>query len=138
MITVPETLRTAIAAHARDDYPDECCGLLLGTFSGDDRTVMAVEPLGNAREDAARHHRFLIGPDEMRRADSDARARGLDIVGIYHSHPDCPAVPSQYDIDHAWPTYSYVIVAVSDVAITDMQSWRLRDDRTTFDAEPIE
>jgi proteasome lid subunit RPN8/RPN11 len=139
VITLPEAHRAAIARHAEADHPEECCGLMIGTFGdGGRKVVVELLPISNAREAEARRNRFLIGPIEMLRGEKHARARGLDIVGIYHSHPDCPAVPSQFDLDHAWPVFSYIIVSVSAGGAGEMLSWELREDRSGFDAEPIE
>jgi proteasome lid subunit RPN8/RPN11 len=87
--------------------------------------------------DLERRRRFLIGPDEYRRAERHASDTGLEIVGFYHSHPDHPARPSQYDLDHAWPFFSYVIVSVREGVSGDMTSWRLREDRSAFDQEDL-
>ncbi|BCS32461.1 hypothetical protein TBR22_A16760 [Luteitalea sp. TBR-22] len=138
MIVLPQDHRTAIAAHAVEAHPEECCGLMLGTFDdGGDRVVRELLPISNARESEARHNRFLIGPMEMLKGEREARARGLDVVGIYHSHPDVPAVPSQFDLDHAWPVYSYVIVTSHADSTGDLRSWQLREDRSGFDEEQV-
>ncbi len=139
MIAVSDAHLAAIARHAESDPAEECCGLLIGTFSADGQKVVhALLPIDNAREADARHNRFLIGPEEMLRGERHARSLGLDVVGIYHSHPNAPAVPSQFDLDHAWPAYSYIIVAVTAAGAGDLNSWVLRDDRSGFDAEPIQ
>ncbi|MGH9353636.1 MAG: M67 family metallopeptidase, partial [Terriglobia bacterium] len=83
-------------------------------------------------------NRFLIDPDDLRRAEKDARGRGIETVGFYHSHPDHPARPSEYDRDHAFPWYSYVIIAVEAGKAGRYTSWVLRDDRTQFDEERLE
>ena len=123
----------AISAHAREAYPHECCGSLVGR----DGAVHATCALPNTTDEGPRR-RFLVRPDDYKAAESDARARGLDLLGFYHSHPDHPARPSQYDLDHAWPFFSYVIVSVTDDGTGALTSWRLRDDRTAFDEEPID
>lgn len=136
MIALTPDHRAAIAAHAIEAHPEECCGLMLGRYDEDGRKIVQeLLPIANAREDEARHNRFLIGPMEMLKGEREARARGLDIVGIYHSHPDCPAVPSQFDLDHAWPVYSYVIVTSHAATTGDLRSWQLREDRSGFDEE---
>lgn len=137
MIVLPPALRDAIAQQAQAEYPEECCGLMLGRVDAERTTVVELLPLSNARESEARHNRYLIGPTDMLRGERQARALGLDIVGIYHSHPDVPSVPSQFDLDHAWPTYSYVIVTSTSSEAGLMRSWVLRDDRTAFDEEPL-
>ena len=139
MIVLSDAHRAAIARHAEADPAEECCGLMLGRFSEDGtKIVRDLLPIDNARESDARHNRFLIGPGEMMRGERHARGLGLDIVGIYHSHPNAPAVPSQFDLDHAWPVYSYVIVSVTQEGAGPLRSWELREDRSGFDAEPIE
>ncbi len=138
MIAIGEAQRSAIARHAEADHPEECCGLMLGTYGDGRKVVTDLLPISNAREAEARHNRFLIGPMEMLRGEREARARGLDIVGIYHSHPDCAPVPSQFDLEHAWPVYSYVIVTATASGAGDMRSWELREDRSGFDEETIE
>ncbi len=139
MIHLPQVHRDAIARHAEADHPEECCGLLLGTLDEErGKVVRDLLPISNAREADARRNRFLIGPMEMLRGERHARELGLDVVGIYHSHPDVAPVPSQFDLDHAWPVYSYIIVTVSATGAGQMRSWALRADRSAFDEEVIE
>ena len=127
-----------ITAHGERDYPYECCGLLLGRFGENGAKVCAeTYPISNAREEAAKRSRFLIHPAEFLRGEQDAAARGLDVVGFYHSHPDHPAVPSAYDLEHAWPIYSYVVVAVASGQAGDLRSWEMLTDRSKFIREEI-
>lgn len=138
MIVLPDAHRAAINRHAEADPGEECCGLMLGRFTeAGTKVVHDLLPIDNARETDARHNRFLIGPAEMLRGERHARGLGLDIVGIYHSHPNAPAVPSQFDLDHAWPVYSYVIVAVTPHGAGALRCWTLREDRSGFDEEQI-
>ncbi len=124
--------------HAEAEYPYECCGLLLGRFTTDGhKVVVETYPVSNAREEAARHHRSLILPAEMLRGERHARTRGLEVVGNYHSHPEHPAVPSAFDLEHAWPTWSYLIVSVQQGRAADLRSWELEPDRSRFNAEEI-
>jgi proteasome lid subunit RPN8/RPN11 len=125
-------VRDAIRAHGVETYPNECCGALIGR----DGVVMAAFALPNTTEEGPRR-RFLVRPQDYREAERQASARGGDLLGFYHSHPDHPARPSQYDLDHAWPFFSYVIVSVKAGVPEDMTSWRLREDRSTFDAEDL-
>ncbi len=137
LVLTPEH-EAAIRAHGEADYPYECCGLLLGTFAADGRkTTAEVMPISNAREESAKRNRFLITPQELMRGERYARSRQLDIIGFYHSHPDHPAVPSGYDLDHALPVYSYVIVAVAQGHAGEVQSWELEADRSRFNPESI-
>lgn len=139
MIELGAAHEEELRRHAEQEYPHECCGLLVGRFAADGRkTVVEVYPVSNAREESARHNRSLILPAEMLRGERHARARGLDVIGNYHSHPDHPAVPSAFDLEHAWPTWSYVIVAVEQGRAAAVRSWELRADRSRFDEEEID
>ena len=138
-----------IRQHGAETYPHECCGALLGrdaalaegaaTAGGvqlPKREIVAVFPLVNRREDSPRN-RFSVTPEDVRTADKAAQEQGLELVGWYHSHPDHPASPSQYDREHAWPWYSYVIVSVANGKPAEMTSWRLSDDRAEYACEEI-
>lgn len=131
-LTLSSAAEQAIRAHGRETYPHECCGALLGA----DARVDAARPLANTTEEGPRR-RFLVRSEDYQQAEAEARERGLDLLGFYHSHPDHPAVPSQYDLDHAWPFFAYVIVAVANGVDGDMRSWRLADDRSRFDEESV-
>jgi proteasome lid subunit RPN8/RPN11 len=131
-LTLGATAEAAIRAHGREAYPHECCGALFGR-AGEVREAFA---LPNATDEGPRR-RFLVRPGDYRDAEQRVRERGLDLLGFYHSHPDHPARPSQYDLDHAWPVFSYVIVSVRLGVDGDLTSWTLRDDRSTFDAEEL-
>lgn len=137
MIQLTEQHRNEIAAHGERDYPYECCGLLLGSFAASSKTVSEVYPISNAREEAAKRNRFLIRPEELMRGERYAQQHGLEVVGFYHSHPDHPAVPSAYDLDHAWPTFSYIVVSVTAGAARDLRSWEMEPDRSRFNEEEI-
>ena len=119
-------------------YPNECCGVLIGTIDrSGEKIVKYAKAIRNAREDGEQYHRFLITPEDMLHVEQNARAMKLDVIGFYHSHPDHPAAPSEYDKDHALPFYSYVIVAVEQGAAKDLTSWELTIDRTSFVPEDI-
>lgn len=139
MITLNREQEDAIRRHGEAEYPHECCGLLVGRFDEAGRkTVVEVYPISNAREAEARHNRSLILPAEYMRGERHARSLGLDVVGNYHSHPNHPCVPSQFDLEHAWPTWSYVIVSVGEGArARELRSWEMRADRSRFDEEEI-
>jgi len=138
MIALDEKQLNEIRAHGEADYPYECCGLLIGRFESDGRkTVIETYAISNAREEEAKRNRFLIRPEELMRGERYARERGLDVVGFYHSHPDHPARPSQYDLEHAWPTYSYIIVSVREGRAEDLFSWEMEADRSRFNSEEI-
>jgi proteasome lid subunit RPN8/RPN11 len=133
-IRLSGTALDTIRAHGTTAYPYECCGALLGTAMDATTDVIEAWPLDNSTTEGPRR-RFLVGPAEYREAEAQARASGSELVGFYHSHPDHPAEPSRYDLDHAWPNFSYVIVAVGNGAAGDLRSWRLREDRSGFDEE---
>lgn len=126
-----------IRRHGQETFPHECCGFLLGRDEGELRRIVTVMPATNSRGERELHNRFTITPEAFLQADKAARANGLDVVGFYHSHPNAPARPSQYDLEHAWPVYSYVIVSVREGEPKEMTSWQLREDRSAFDEEPI-
>src|SRR5262245_32303917 len=123
--TLDREVGLAIRRHGEDTYPHECCGALVGRG----HTATAVVALSNTTEEGPRR-RFLVRPSDYRVAEQRASELGGDLLGFYHSHPDHPARPSQYDLDHAWPTFAYVIVAVASGAAGDMTVWWLKDDRT--------
>ncbi len=143
----------AIRRHGARDYPNECCGVLLGSADGTEKQVREAVPLTNIRTEPelaqkllplespgreSERNRYLIDPREQLRIEKDARARGLDVVGYYHSHPDHPSRPSEYDRAHAWPWYSYLILSVSKGEPGDLTSWVLAKDRGQFDPERVE
>jgi proteasome lid subunit RPN8/RPN11 len=127
-----------INAHGEQDYPYECCGLLIGRYQPDGtKLVLEIYPISNAREESAKRNRFLIQPEELMKGERYAIAKDLEVVGFYHSHPESPAVPSQYDLEHAWPTYSYIIVSVINQKAGDLFSWEQQPDRSKFEREEI-
>lgn len=131
----------AIIDHAERAYPEECCGILVGRREArrdhEGGTVERVIAGENTREPEAKHNRYEIDPRAILAAEREARADSLEIVGYYHSHPDHPAVPSEFDRDHAWPRTSYLIVSVHDGRAVDRRSWRLLDDRSGFAPEEL-
>jgi len=126
-----------IKQHGERDYPHECCGFLIGHSGDKDKSVSAILPVENSREKENRHNRFLITPQDYIRAEQKARALNLDIIGFYHSHPDAEARPSQYDLEHSWPVYSYLIVSVKKGMAGEVTCWQLKDDRSVFLSEEL-
>ena len=122
--------------HGAEAYPNECCGVLLGKAQDGRKVVTDILPLNNARDDSPRN-RFLILPEDFVQSDREARKRGVDILGFYHSHPDHPARPSEYDREHAWPWYTYLILAVEKGAPREMTGWLLTEDRLKFLPEEL-
>jgi len=127
-----------IRAEGESAYPNECCGILIGEI--DDKgvkTIKYTDSIRNAREDSEQYHRFLITPEDMMQAEKNARKRKLDVIGFYHSHPDHPALPSDYDKEHALPFYSYIIVSIMQGKSKELTSWELTSDRKNFEREKI-
>ena len=155
MIKLRARVLDEIKKHAEREYPLECCGLLIGRIEdeGRMRVILETYPASNAWEDAGAFehrrqvapgdeglttHRMLIAPDDYRRAELAAVKRGLGVVGDYHSHPDHPTVPSQFDLEHSpWPGMSYIIVSVHKREAGDLRSWELEADRSRFTEEEI-
>jgi proteasome lid subunit RPN8/RPN11 len=129
--------RKGIEQAGAEAYPNECCGMLLGKDKDGRKVVSDIVPLRNARDDSPRN-RFLILPEDFVRADREARQRELDILGFYHSHPDHPARPSEFDRQHAWPWYTYIILAVEKGLPRELTSWVLSEDRASFLPEDLE
>ena len=137
MIAINDEQLARMRAHGERDYPYECCGLMLGHFESDAKKVVETYAISNAREEEAKRNRFLIRPEELMHGEKYAREKGLDVLGFYHSHPDDVAVPSQYDLEHAWPTYSYIVVAVEQGRAADLRSWEMESDRSRFNEEEV-
>jgi proteasome lid subunit RPN8/RPN11 len=148
-IVISPELEEKIRGHGAETYPHECCGALLGReltpqpnagsqseAPTDSREVQDLLPVTNRRDDSPRN-RFSVSAEDVLLADKTARERSLDVIGWYHSHPDHPARPSDYDREHAWPWYSYVIVSVQRGTPGEMTSWRLNDSRSEFLQESI-
>jgi len=137
MLTIWRTAMKEMEAHLEAAYPNEGAGLLLGTANGADKHITAVLPLENRWEGREQHRRFLLGPQDMLRGEQEAARRGLDVIGIFHSHPDHPAEPSGFDRDWALPWYSYLITTVAQGQATQHRAWVLKDDRSGYDEEEL-
>ncbi len=130
-------LLAQIHAHGEAAYPEEGAGFLLGKADGESRTGTLILPANNSREDSARQNRYQITPQENLKAEELATARGLDVIGIFHSHPDHPNQPSDFDREWALPWYSYLITSVNKGKAVETRSWRLSDDRSKYSEEAI-
>jgi proteasome lid subunit RPN8/RPN11 len=126
-----------IHAHGKSSYPEEGAGLLLGKVNGDYKRVISIIKYSNAREDNVRHNRYLLTPQDYLHGEQEASNLGLDVLGIFHSHPDHPNRPSEYDREWAMPWFSYVITSVQAGNAVDSRSWLLSDDRSHFFEEEI-
>jgi len=132
-VKISRALLDQIHRHLESGYPNEACGVMLGK----EGVITEIVSADNQRTDSA-SNRYLINPLLYMRIEREADKRHLDVIGIYHSHPDVAARPSQFDLDHAWPNFSYLIVSVVKGKAVESNSWRLRDDRSAFDQEPVE
>jgi len=137
MLKLTREIEEKIRQAGAEAYPDECCGILFGSEEDGGHAVKALKPIKNARESGERYHRFLITAEDMMQAELEARKLGLEIVGFCHSHPDHPAVPSDYDRDHALPFYHYIILRVAKGKPEEMTDWRLRLSREAFDSDEL-
>jgi proteasome lid subunit RPN8/RPN11 len=138
MIRLNEKHIAEIKSHGESTYPNECGGMLIGRFEdGGAKTIVETFPLENSSEENQRN-RVLLLPKDVLRAEKYARENKLDVIGYYHSHPDDRAVPSQYDLDHALPVWSYIIVSVLEGKAVDVRSWEMEDDRSKFNEEEFE
>ena len=131
---LPQNLLDRIHAHGEEAYPEEGAGFLLGA----DGRVEEIVPLPNAREDAARHNRYLITPQDYLKAEDEADRLGLSLIGVFHSHPDHPNRPSEFDREWAQPFFSYIITSVDKGRAVASRSWKLAEDRSKFIEEEIQ
>ncbi|MEJ2510718.1 MAG: M67 family metallopeptidase [Anaerolineales bacterium] len=136
-LNIPTNILAQIHADGERSYPEEGAGLMLGKDENGRREVQAILPLTNSREDSARHNRYLITAEDMMAGEMEAMRMGLDIVGIFHSHPDHPNRPSEFDREWALPWFSYVITSIQQGKAAGSRSWRLEDNRQSFIEETI-
>jgi len=134
MLVLPERLMEQMNAHMEKAYPEEGAGFLLGEAGA----VKQILALSNSREDGARHNRFLFTPEDYFQAELKAERLGLSLIGVFHSHPDSPNVPSEYDREWAQPFFSYIITRVDNGKAVNSRSWRLLEDRSKYEEEEIE
>ncbi|MDH5606433.1 MAG: M67 family metallopeptidase [Anaerolineae bacterium] len=136
-LMIGKEILAQIQAHGEAAYPEEGAGLLLGKDAGGSRQVLSILGLSNAREDDARHNRYLITAQDMMAGELEAERQNLEVIGVFHSHPDHPNRPSEFDRDWALPWYSYVITSIVNGKSAGSRSWRLLDDRSAFQEEEI-
>lgn len=137
IIEIPGNLISQIHQHGQSAYPEEGAGLLLGVADGARKQVISILELSNSREDGARHNRYLITPQDMLVGEQQAMNAGLEIIGVFHSHPDHPNRPSEFDREWAMPWLSYVITSVDQGVAVESRCWQLSEDRSVFMEEPI-
>ena len=136
-VVLTADLQQKIFRHLEAAYPNEGGGFLLGSLGTDSVRIVDIVPVENIFERAEQYHRYAMTPLDWARLEDQADERGLTLVGYFHSHPDSPAIPSIYDRDHALPNFTYIITQVQDAQAVDMRVWRLRSDRTQFDANVL-
>lgn len=136
-LLLPAQLARQIDREGSNIYPNECCGIMYGRDTEQGRLVEKLEAVANVFDEAERYHRFSISPKQLMDAERKAGDAGQLVLGFYHSHPDHPARPSETDRQHAWPFYSYIIVAISKGSPVDMTSWLLDEATETFSRQDI-
>ncbi len=136
-IHVSKSLHAKISAHGEETYPFEGAGLMLGLEENNERYVKQLIFLENAKDLSEQHNRYLITAEDMLNAELTASSQDLTILGIFHSHPDHPSLPSEYDREFAIPWYSYLITSVIQGKASGSRCWRLKDDRSSFKEEEI-
>jgi len=136
-VHLPPALQQDIFGQMEATYPNEGGGFLLGEIKDGITRIIGVIGVENVFETEEQYHRYAMTPQNWAKMEDEADARGLVLVGYYHSHPDSPAIPSVYDRDHALPNFVYIITSVQQKKAVDMTCWRLRQDRTAFDAEQL-
>jgi proteasome lid subunit RPN8/RPN11 len=132
ILEVPAGILATIESIGERSYPEEGVGLLLGTERGDHRRVVDLVALPNVREPSARHHRYLVSPEDTLRVEEEADRRGLIVIGVCHSHPDHPSRPSDYDREWAVPFFSYIVTSVCQGRARETRCWHLSHDRSHF------
>ena len=125
MLRISDELAGAVRSQAEKCYPNECCGFIFGHIEGDVKTAVSILPNENKSDKTEQYHRFTITAEDMMSAELHARREKLDIIGFYHSHPDCPAIPSEYDRSHALAVYSYIIVSCRNGKATELTNQQL-------------
>jgi proteasome lid subunit RPN8/RPN11 len=134
---LPNEFARRIESEGAKAYPNECCGILVGTEKNGRREVDDLWPVDNSFEQGEQFHRFSITPKVLMQAERKVAAAGKLVLGFYHSHPDHPARPSEYDREHAWPFYSYIIVSIAKGEPVDMTSWVLEESTSVFSRQDI-
>ena len=136
-LEIPAGTMKKIHLQGEQAYPEEGAGLLLGKLDGDRKRVLSVVLLDNQREEQARRNRYLLGPGDYLLGESEASRLGLEVLGVFHSHPDHPNLPSDFDRDWAWPVFTYLITSVWSGKAGESRAWRLVEDRSGFAEEPV-
>ena len=136
MIEIPNELLDRIKTHGEQSYDEECCGALFGNYSDEIKTIYDIHEFENEKQEN-RQNRFLISPAQYKLAEKLAKEKGFELLGFYHSHPDHPAIPSQFDTDHALPWFLYIIVSVNKAKAETLTVWILKEDRSRFEEQQV-
>jgi proteasome lid subunit RPN8/RPN11 len=131
-LLIPPTLLTRIEQHGEQSYPFEGAGVLLGNMYEQAVVIKEIMRFENSFDASQRRRRYRIDARAMMQAEYSAEERQMDVVGIFHSHPDHPARPSAYDLEHSLPWYAYVITSIVGGSASESRAWRLREDRSEF------
>jgi proteasome lid subunit RPN8/RPN11 len=136
-LLIPNELLQRIHAHGAAAYPEEGAGLMLGRLDGNDTRVERLLEFTNAREQSARHNRYLLTAEDYLHGEQEAARLDLEVIGVFHSHPDHPNRPSEFDREWAMPFLSYVITSVQSGRSVESRSWLLSQDRSRFTEETL-
>jgi proteasome lid subunit RPN8/RPN11 len=131
-VSMAQALQTTMFDHLRSTYPNEGGGFLLGLATPAGPEIREVRPVENVAMSEEQYHRYAMTPSNWARMEDEADSLGLTVVGYYHSHPDSPAIPSEFDRVHALPHFYYLITAVRGGQVAELRAWLLSEDRTTF------
>jgi len=136
MILIEDDAWRLMVSHARTAYPEECCGAMLGVIEDGRKRVRLAVPLENA-SNGSRRARYELRPEDLLEADRQARRQGMDLVGIYHSHPDCGAYFSETDLKNSCPWYSFVVLSVREGEFEHANSWLPNGEQTAAEQEEL-
>lgn len=131
---VDDEILSEMHRHALADFPNECVGFFYGRAEGDEKVVSEYYPLENSK-DGDQRRRFEVSPLDYMKAEQHALAKGVDLLGVYHSHPLHPAKPSEHDLKQAVPFFSYIIASVNETTVEKTTSWRLNEEDNQFEEE---
>jgi proteasome lid subunit RPN8/RPN11 len=137
IVTLNNDVQQKIFEQMENTYPNEGGGFLLGEANGDGIIIKAITQVENVFREDEQFHRYAMTPQDWMRLEDQADEQGLTLVGYYHSHPNAPAIPSEYDRDHALPNFVYVITSVKEGKAVDMRVWMLKTDRSAFNSENL-
>lgn len=136
MIRIEPEAWQEMVRHARSTFPNECCGAMLGVLDGDEKIVKSAVPMENAHQ-GPQEERYELRPEDLLRADREARQAGMDLIGIFHSHPDCDAYFSQTDLKNSCPWYSFVVLSIKNGEFDHANSYLPNADQTAADEEQL-